>query len=951
MSQVRTVIVALAVLGSLWLAAPASALNFLQAPGSPYSTGELTVNSIRTGDLNGDGRDDVVTVNADYSATVFLANANGSMSAGTSLPTFEYVLSGDLGDVNMDGHLDIVLAYNDKIAVMFGNGDGTFQAPTASVTASDGTDVAVADFNGDAKPDVLVAGYTQNNVSLLLGNGDGTFGAWTSFPVGSGPISLATADFNGDGAEDFATANLNGQGAVTVMTNNGSGNFSQPVGSPHTGYAQPRGIASGDFDGDGDADLAVIARSDQRMLVLLGLGNGAFNQGPAPEINSNWGNAAASTDFDGDGRDDVLVGMSSNLSDPLVNSAPIFMGAASGILAPSPSGPWATTSPSYPWEVATGDFNDDGHADWVSGDQGGRVSVFMNEAPALTASPASLTFAGEPVGDTSAPSSVTLTSSGIGSVAIPAGGVTISGLNAGDYAIDSEDCEEQVLSAGDTCQVDVTFSPGAIGARSATLEVAHDGAGSPTSVSLAGQGQANPGISIDPASHDFGNARITVDNDSAPKTFTVGSIGTTPLEVGVVSLTGADSDQFEIDSQDCTGGPIQPGGTCQVVVDFAPTTLGPKTAELSLANDASVLPTTAALSGTGDPFSYPGFEPSELDFGPTRVGGGPSAPLTFEMEALGASPMNVEELQVDPLNGNPEDFSIVSENCLGQAIPLGDSCEVSVAFEPSATGDRSAFIRYDTGHVLGLYHVKGEGIDPGFTLAPSTQDFGTRLTDEGPGAAHTFTLTSTGTTDLQTGPISLTGAAADQFQVGSDGCSNQTLAPGSSCDVEVAFAPTTAGEKTASLSIALDGGFGPAISHLTGSGQDPIPPPDPCEPVTVKRVAYFTPSVKKKSMFPGVRARIETEKPAVVRLSSKVIYRVKGRQKSFRSGQRKLTIRQSFVNYKVAVPRNLRKTLKPKTPVRFVIDYASRSSDPQCTKFGEIRTRSLSTRVVWIRPN
>jgi hypothetical protein len=492
MRSFKLVGLAIAVIGSLWFTAPAAALEFQQPSGSPYSTGENTVNSIRTGDFNEDGRDDVFTANADYSASVFLAGANGSMSPapGSPIPSVSYVISGNLGDFNGDGHLDLVGATNDAVEVRLGNGDGTFNAAITSVTNVDGADVAVADFNHDGKQDLVVAGYSTDQYELLLGNGDGTFTEAAGPLAGNGPIRIVVADFNRDGYADFATANLNVSagvpplaGAVTVLLNDGDGTFSQPSGSPYPGYFQPRGIAAGDFNGDADPDLAVVSRSDRSLLLLYGGGDGTFSQsGNAPDINSQWGNGAASADFNTDGFDDVLVGMSSNLSDPLVNSAPIFMGASSGDLVASPDGPWPTTSPSYPWEVATGDFNDDGHADWVSGDQGGRVSVFMNEAPALTASPVSLSFAGETVGSTSAPSTVTLTSSGIGPVTIPDGGVTISGLHPGEYSIDSEDCESQVLDNGETCEIDVTFHPTATGTRSATLEVAHDAAGSPTTV-------------------------------------------------------------------------------------------------------------------------------------------------------------------------------------------------------------------------------------------------------------------------------------------------------------------------------------------------------------------------------------------------------------------------------------------------------------------------------------
>jgi len=956
--QFRFVTAAAVALGVLCFASPASALNFLQPTGSPYSTGKLESNSVRTGDLNDDGRDDVFTTNADPSVSIFLANADGSMAQAPGSPIFigDYAPSGNLGDFTNDGDLDIATASDEIVRIRRGSGEGTFSSPSAFVTESNGSDIATADFTGDGNLDLLVLGYSEDNVSLLPGNGDGTFDDPVTFPVPGGPVSVTVADFNGDSFPDFATANLDvqvdGLGAVTVMLNDGTGGFTQAPSSPYAGYFQPRGITSGDFDGDGNADLSVVSRTDQHLLVLLGGGDGLFTAAAAPTIDSNWGNSVASADFDGDGYDDILVGMSTNITDPLVNSAAIFLGNSSGNVVRSPDGPWPTATGANPWRVATGDFNDDGHPDWVSGDPGGKISVFMNEAPALTADPTTLSFPNVPVGGVSAPLSVTVTSTGIGPVSIPAGGVTITGLNASDYQIDSDDCASQTLNTGDSCQVDVVFSPEAFGGKNAQLEIAHDATGSPTTVVLSGFGTANPGIAIDPTSHDFGSRVITVQSSS--QTFTIESTGTTPLDIGLgnISITGADAGQFSIESDDCSGGLVQPEDTCEVTVKFAPTTVGAKTASLSISSNAPNGPHTAALSGTGSPYAYPVFSPADItDFGRVPVGTGPAGPRTVTVTAAGASPLEIEQLYLRTNFGDYEDFDVPTNTCAGQTLQVGDTCQFTVTFEPGATGDRAALMGFVTPGLSGIYQLGGQGVDPDYTLTPTTHDFGTRLTDAGPGEPQTFTLTSTGTTDLLVGAVHLDGASSDQFQVTSNGCYNQVLAPGTSCEVSVEFDPTTAGEKVADLKMDLFDLDVSATAQLTGSGQDPVPPPDPCEPVAVKKVKYYTPSIKKRSDIPGVRARITTAGPADVRISSKVIYHSNGKQGSISYGQHRYRVTADSLNYKVAIPKKLRAKLKPKKQVRFVISYASKSTNPECTKFGEKKTRNLTTRVVWVIPN
>jgi 6-phosphogluconolactonase (cycloisomerase 2 family) len=104
-----------------------------------------------------------------------------------------------VGDFNGDGKPDLVTAnyWSGNVSVLLGNGDGSFQAHVDYGAGSGPSSVAVRDFNGDAKPDLAVANYGSNNVSVLLGNGDGTFQAHVDYDAGSSPESVAVGDFNG----------------------------------------------------------------------------------------------------------------------------------------------------------------------------------------------------------------------------------------------------------------------------------------------------------------------------------------------------------------------------------------------------------------------------------------------------------------------------------------------------------------------------------------------------------------------------------------------------------------------------------------------------------------------------------------------------------------------------------------------------------------------------------
>ena len=169
--------------------------------------------------------------------------------------------------------------------------------------------IAVGDFNGDGKTDVVVANFgavnlPTNYVSVLLGNGDGTFQAAVNYGVGPNPTSVVVADFNGDGRADIATANSNfnansqGNGNVSVLLGNGDGTFQQAMN--YEAGSAPYSLSVGDFDGDGNADLVVTNIASNNLSVLLGNGDGTFRVALNYPVGSGPASVAIG-DFNGDG--------------------------------------------------------------------------------------------------------------------------------------------------------------------------------------------------------------------------------------------------------------------------------------------------------------------------------------------------------------------------------------------------------------------------------------------------------------------------------------------------------------------------------------------------------------------------------------------------------------------------------------------------------------------------
>src|SRR5207249_4538255 len=252
-------------------AAPGS---FTPASGSPVATGSRAF-SVALGDVNGDGKLDLVTANyGANSVTVLLGNRDGTFTAAAGSPVAvgSCPYSVAVGDVNGDGKLDLttVNSGSNNVTVLLGNGDGTFTAPGGSpAVGSNSVFGALGDVNGDGKLDLVTANYGSNNVTVLLGNGNGTFTAASGSPVtvGFAPNSVALGDVNGDGKLDLVVANGDSN-TLTVMLGIGDGTFTAAAGSPVAVGSGPHSVALGDLNGDGKLDLVAANSLSINVTVL-----------------------------------------------------------------------------------------------------------------------------------------------------------------------------------------------------------------------------------------------------------------------------------------------------------------------------------------------------------------------------------------------------------------------------------------------------------------------------------------------------------------------------------------------------------------------------------------------------------------------------------------------------------------------------------------------------------
>jgi hypothetical protein len=313
-----------------------------------YASGGLDAVSVAVADVNGDGKPDVIVANecgtistcGDGSVAALLGNGDGTFQV-----TGEIYDSGGrqaesiaIADVNGDGKPDLVVANrcvsrsncgNGSLSVLLGNGDGTFRPAVAYPTAQDTIAVAIADVNNDGEPDLLAGAnppacvpgicYPSGVVDVLLGNGDGTFQAAVGYASsGFSLSSVAVADVNGDGKPDLLVANacastdcLEG-GAAGVLLGNGDGTFQAPLNYGSGGYAAVS-VAVRDVNLDGKPDLIVAnlcvtsAECGGILGVLLGNGDGTFSPAATYSSGGHYARSVVAVDVNGDQKPDLLV--------------------------------------------------------------------------------------------------------------------------------------------------------------------------------------------------------------------------------------------------------------------------------------------------------------------------------------------------------------------------------------------------------------------------------------------------------------------------------------------------------------------------------------------------------------------------------------------------------------------------------------------------------------------
>jgi hypothetical protein len=419
----------------------------------------------------------------------------------------------------------------------------------------------------------------------------------------------------------------------------------------------------------------------------------------------------------------------------------------------------------------------------------------------ISIDPTSKSYGAINVGSTSA-QTFTVTNSGTASLLI--GTVAISGTNAAEFVKGTDTCNGQTVAASGTCTIQITFTPSSAGSKSATLTVPSDDPDTPgLAVALTGS-VASQNLSIDPSSKAFGN--VNVGSSSSAQTFTITNTGNVSLGIGTITISGTNASEFTKSNDNCDSATVTPGGTCTLQVTFSPTSLGSKSATLSIPSNDPDGTTNVALTGTGLANEV-NVSPTSLAFGNVVIGQTRNLDITVTNQGN-------DDLTISSVGLAGSGFSLIQTIANNTVISGGGNATITVRLTSSAETSYTGAVTInsnDTDEPTVTVTLSGAGVTTPtahITIAPSgTISFGNNDIDEtSDNTTNAITVTSDGSLDLTIGTVVLSDTT--NYTKTADTCSGATVPYSGSgtCQITVKFNPTTVGTKAATVTIPSNNG-------------------------------------------------------------------------------------------------------------------------------------------------
>ena len=799
-------------------------------------------NALALGDLNKDGKLDVVATNGqDNTMSFVIGNGDGTLKTNRTIPTGTTPHGVVLADFNGDLVLDAVVANtgDSNIGLLRGATNG-FHTQVTFATGLNPSSLAVADFNQDGKPDVVTGNSGAASVSILINNafftggflphvdlattdkvtavaaadfnndgffdvaaactnsdvisleygrGDGTFQFHVEAPSGSDPVALASVDVTGDGLTDLLIAN-NVDNSVYILPSVSPKAAPGAVGTlglqDMTTISvgnMPNGVAVGDFNKDGKFDLAIADRSDNNLLILLGNGDGTFSAQANKPTTGNKPSAAFAVDLN---NDNVMDLVATNATD---NTISVFLGNGDGSFQAGKT----FSVGKRPVSIATGDFNGDGKQDLAIANQNDlNVSVLLGNGDGTFQAQKTYT-----TGPVSNPLWITTADFGNGKI-------DIATANNGSSSV------AVLLGNGDgTFSLPVQYSAGSGPScisfgdfnGDSKLDLAVTNSLSNTVSILLGNGNGTFQSHVDypTAKGPFFVESPIVDVDGDGKLdLVIGASASSANRVSVLLGNGDGTFQFHQDhvAVSTSQGPSEALGVADFNGDGSP--------DIAAANQ--IANTVSVFLNNPVPVLAPGM----INFGALNLGM-PSSPVNVSLTDSGSAPL--DNLSVSLTGLNPGDYSEV--NTCGTSLVVNGSCAATVTFTASDVGTRSASLSFTDNAPTMTQNVAltAQGNGAGAMLNVSSLTFPVTLVGSS-SVVQKVTLTNYGNMNLTFS----TPTSSSTSYVASLGSCVSPLAPGKNCLFNVQFKPKTSGLLTGTISLADNAFNSPQTVSVSGTG-------------------------------------------------------------------------------------------------------------------------------------